>query len=49
MAWVCNELSRYEIAFEPGQIILPGSCLEALPLKRAAEFTGLGRVRFDAV
>ncbi|MDI3406423.1 2-keto-4-pentenoate hydratase [Streptomyces cavernicola] len=53
IAWVCNELSQYGIAFEPGQIILPGSCLEAVPLKRAAtvtaEFNGLGRVQFEAV
>ncbi|MDI3387962.1 2-keto-4-pentenoate hydratase [Streptomyces sp. B-S-A8] len=53
IAWVCNELSQYGIAFEPGHVILPGSCLEAVPLKRAAtvtaEFNGLGRVQFEAV
>lgn len=53
VAWVCNELSRYGIAFEAGQVVLPGSCLEAVPLRRAAtvtaEFTGLGMVRFEAV
>ncbi|MEU1513225.1 2-keto-4-pentenoate hydratase [Streptomyces sp. NPDC005811] len=53
VAWVCNEFSRYGISFEPGQVILPGSCLEAVPLRRAAtvtaEFTGLGTVCFEAV
>ncbi|MEV5845451.1 fumarylacetoacetate hydrolase family protein [Streptomyces sp. NPDC051985] len=53
VAWVCNELSQYGIAFEAGQVILPGSCLEAVPLRHAAtvtaEFTGLGKVQFEAV
>ncbi|MDQ8702370.1 2-keto-4-pentenoate hydratase [Streptomyces sp. LHD-70] len=53
IAWVCNELSPYGIAFEPGQIVLPGSCLEAVPLRKPgtvrAEFGGLGRVQFEAV
>jgi 2-keto-4-pentenoate hydratase len=53
VAWVCNELSQYGIVFEPGQVILPGSCLAAVPLKQAAtvtaEFTGLGKVQFEAV
>ncbi|POX42824.1 2-hydroxypenta-2,4-dienoate hydratase [Streptomyces sp. Ru73] len=53
IAWVANELSQYGIAFEPGQVILPGSCLEAVPLQRAAvvtaEFNGLGKVEFQAV
>ncbi|GAA0671793.1 fumarylacetoacetate hydrolase family protein [Streptomyces thermocarboxydovorans] len=53
VAWVCNELSRYGITFEPGQVILPGSCLTAVPLARAAtvtaEFTGLGKVEFEVI
>jgi 2-keto-4-pentenoate hydratase len=29
VAWLCNRLAAYDVAFAPGQVILPGSCLQA--------------------
>ncbi|GAA4867210.1 2-keto-4-pentenoate hydratase [Saccharopolyspora cebuensis] len=31
-AWLCNRLAPHGVEFEPGQVILPGSCLEAVPM-----------------
>lgn len=51
-AWLCNRLAAYEVEFEPGQVILPGSCLEAVRMDAAGtwtgEFAGWGAVEFDA-
>ncbi|GAA3360051.1 2-keto-4-pentenoate hydratase [Saccharopolyspora gregorii] len=50
-AWLCNRLADYGIGFEAGQVVLPGSCLEAVPVDRAGhwsgEFTGWGSVEFE--
>ncbi|MFD7500107.1 2-keto-4-pentenoate hydratase [Streptomyces sp. NPDC059850] len=50
-AWLCNRLAAYDIAFEPGQVILPGSCLRAVPMNEtghwAGTFEGWGTVEFD--
>ncbi|GAA1108437.1 2-keto-4-pentenoate hydratase [Nocardiopsis composta] len=53
IAWLADRLAPYGIAFRPGDVILPGSCLRAVPLDRPGtvqgRFDGLGSVRFDVV
>ncbi|CAG8904945.1 unnamed protein product [Penicillium salamii] len=53
VAWLANRLAEYDIEFQPGQIILPGSCLEAVPMEKAGrwscEFEGWGTIEFDVV
>lgn len=50
-AWVCNRLAAYDIGFEAGQVLLPGSCLQAVPMNEAGRwsgtFEGWGTVEFD--
>ncbi len=50
-AWLCNRLAAYGAEFEPGQVILPGSCLEAVPMNASGHwsgtFTGWGTVEFE--
>lgn len=50
-AWLCNRLTAYGVEFEPGQVILPGSCLEAVPMNRPGHWTGefadWGSVEFE--
>jgi 2-keto-4-pentenoate hydratase len=51
VAWLCNRLADYDIEFSPGEIILPGSCLKAVPMKEAGRwsgtFQGWGTIEFD--
>jgi 2-keto-4-pentenoate hydratase len=51
VAWLVNRLADYDVAFEPGQVILPGSCLKAVPMKDSGRwsgtFEGWGTVEFD--
>ncbi|OQU96063.1 hypothetical protein CLAIMM_02199 [Cladophialophora immunda] len=51
VAWLINRLAAYDIEFLPGQIILPGSCLEAIPMTEIGHWTGtfdgFGTVEFD--
>jgi 2-keto-4-pentenoate hydratase len=51
VAWLCNRLAAYDVEFTPGQVILPGSCLQAVPMKQAGRwsgtFEGWGTVEFD--
>jgi 2-keto-4-pentenoate hydratase len=51
VAWLVNRLAEYDIVFEPGQVILPGSCLQAVPMKEAGRwsgtFEGWGTIEFD--
>jgi len=51
VAWLCNRLADYGVEFEPGQVILPGSCLQAVPMNQAGhwagEFEGFGAIEFD--
>jgi 2-keto-4-pentenoate hydratase len=39
-AWLANRLAAYGIEFEPGQVILPGSCLEAVPMRQPGHWSG---------
>ncbi len=49
VAWLCNRLADYDVEFTPGQVILPGSCLQAVPMNQAGRlvrhFRGLGNNR----
>jgi 2-keto-4-pentenoate hydratase len=51
LAWLCNRLAAYDVELTPGQVILPGSCLRAVPMNQAghwsATFEGWGTVEFD--
>jgi 2-keto-4-pentenoate hydratase len=51
VAWLCNRLAAYDIEFTPGQVILPGSCLQAVPMNQAGRWSGTfeawGTVEFD--
>ncbi|KAE8160863.1 hypothetical protein BDV40DRAFT_301951 [Aspergillus tamarii] len=53
VAWLVNRLAAYDIEFQPGQVILPGSCLQAVPMTEAGHwnctFEGWGSVEFDVV
>ncbi|KNG90127.1 putative TodF product hydratase [Aspergillus nomiae NRRL 13137] len=53
VAWLVNRLAAYDIEFQPGQVILPGSCLQAVPMDEAGHwkctFEGWGTVEFDVV
>jgi 2-keto-4-pentenoate hydratase len=50
-AWLVNRLAEYDVGFEPGQVILPGSCLKAVPMREAGHwsgtFEGWGTIEFD--
>lgn len=52
-AWLANRLAAYDIQFEPGQVIMPGSCLRALPMEEAGHwscsFDGFGTVEFELI
>jgi 2-keto-4-pentenoate hydratase len=51
LAWLVNRLADYDVEFEPGQVILPGSCLQAVPMRETGRwsgtFEGWGTVEFD--
>ena len=51
VAWLCNRLAAYEVEFTPGQVILPGSCLQAVPMNESGRWTGTfagwGTIEFD--
>ncbi|GAB7361488.1 hypothetical protein MBLNU230_g1544t1 [Neophaeotheca triangularis] len=51
IAWLANRLAAYGLEFEAGQLILPGSCLEAIPMEEQGHwsgiFEGFGSVEFD--
>ena len=51
VAWLVNRLADYDVEFEPGQLILPGSCLQAVPMNEAGRwsgtFEGWGTIEFD--
>lgn len=53
VAWLVNRLAAYDIEFQPGQVILPGSCLQAMPMEEAGRWTctfeGWGTIEFDVV
>ncbi|KAM5349073.1 hypothetical protein ACJ41O_008896 [Fusarium nematophilum] len=48
-AWLVNRLAEFDVEFLPGQVILPGSCLRAMPMERGhwkCEYEGWGSVEF---
>lgn len=51
VAWLVNRLAEYDVEFEAGQVILPGSCLQAVPMDEAGHWTGTfegwGSIDFD--
>ena len=51
VAWLVNRLAEYEVVLEAGHLILPGSCLKAVPMSEAGHwsgtFEGWGTVEFD--
>lgn len=51
VAWLVNRMSAYSVGFEQGQVILPGSCLQAVPMNEAGRwegvFEGFGTIQFD--
>ncbi|WP_433875266.1 2-keto-4-pentenoate hydratase [Sinomonas atrocyanea] len=51
VAWLVNRLAAYDVEFEPGQVILPGSCLQAVPMNEpgrwSGTFEGWGTIEFD--
>jgi 2-keto-4-pentenoate hydratase len=51
VAWLVNRLAEYDVEFEAGQVILPGSCLQAVPMNEAGRwsgsFEGWGTIDFD--
>ncbi|EGX97143.1 TodF product hydratase, putative [Cordyceps militaris CM01] len=52
-AWLVNSLAAYDVEFLPGQVIMPGSCLQAMPMDRpgrwSCSFEGWGSIEFDVV
>lgn len=55
LAWLVNRLSEWDIEFKPGQIVLPGSCLRAMPMKEpgpgrwSCTYEGWGTIELDIV
>lgn len=53
VAWLINRLAEFDIGFEPGQVILPGSCLRAMPMEEkgrwSCTYEGWGTIEFDLV
>lgn len=52
-AWLVNRLAEYDVEFLPGQIIMPGSCLQAMPMDQPGHWTcsfeDWGSIEFDVV
>lgn len=53
VAWLVNRLAEYDIEFKAGQVIMPGSCLEAIPMEKSGNwsctFEGWGTIEFEVV
>ena len=53
VAWLINRLAAYDVGLSPGQVILPGSCLQAIPMDKAGHwsctFENWGTIEFDVV
>jgi 2-keto-4-pentenoate hydratase len=39
VAWLVNKLAEYDIEFNAGQLIMPGSCLEAVAMDKPGKWT----------
>lgn len=52
VAWLANKLAEFDVAMEPGNVILSGSFVKAIPFAAGdtitASFTGMGDVSFHA-
>ncbi|KAK7713985.1 hypothetical protein SLS57_007272 [Botryosphaeria dothidea] len=53
VAWLVNRLAEYDADLLPGQVVMPGSCLQAMPMREtghwACTYEGWGTVEFDVV
>ncbi|PIA90504.1 2-hydroxyhexa-2,4-dienoate hydratase [Cercospora beticola] len=53
VAWLVNRLAEFDVTLEAGHVVLPGSCLQAVPMWEAGRwngvFEGFGSVEFDVV
>ncbi|CAI7582183.1 unnamed protein product [Penicillium bialowiezense] len=53
VAWLVNRLAEYDIEFKAGQVIMPGSCLEAVPMEKpghwSCTFEDWGTIEFEVV
>jgi 2-keto-4-pentenoate hydratase len=52
VAWLVNRISEFDIGLEAGQVIMPGSCLRAMPMDKGhykCEYQGWGAVEFEVV
>lgn len=53
VAWLINRLAEYNIEFIAGEVIMLGSCLEAVPMTQAGHwsytFEGWGTVELNVV
>ncbi|CAG8882782.1 unnamed protein product [Penicillium egyptiacum] len=53
VAWLANRLAEYDIEFKAGQVVMPGSCLEAVPMEAnghwSCTFEGWGTIEFEVV
>ncbi|KAI9147102.1 2-keto-4-pentenoate hydratase 2 [Paramyrothecium foliicola] len=52
-AWLVNRLVEFDVQFLPGQVIMPGSCLRAMPMDEpghwSCTFEEWGTVEFDVI
>ncbi|PPJ58105.1 hypothetical protein CBER1_05303 [Cercospora berteroae] len=53
VAWLANRLAAFDVSLEAGHVVLPGSCLQAIPMWEAGHwkgvFVGFGSVEFEVV
>ena len=53
VAWLVNRLAEFNVELLPGQVVMPGSCLRAMPMREAGHWSctyeGWGTVEFDVV
>lgn len=53
VAWLINRVAEFGIEFSAGQVILPGSCLRAMPMREkgrwSCTYDGWGTIEFDVV
>lgn len=51
--WLVNRLAEFGVEFEAGQVILPGSCVQAMPMREPGRwkctYEGWGSIEFDVV
>jgi 2-keto-4-pentenoate hydratase len=53
VAWLVNHLAEFDISFRAGQVILPGSCLRAMPMDKpgrwSCTYDNWGTIEFDVI